>query len=252
MSQQATATTPTVGTPNMHGYTVVDPGRGYDYVVVLTPRVDEDDYPHVIVDDDLAQFRDETLADLVRQEEALGDLRGAERGDFPQVDALYQRLNDRLTNTKTVIAREAVALLDGIVEGDVGRAAGLAGFSVLAGCKACPCTPGVILGARLYLGYRDVNVLVRRRPKPSRIRLTDAQYALLVAAYRGHVVRDEKTMAYTIRRDATAMPVDEGDLTFLYGHRLVDLATPPFASDDRQVQLTDKGFREVDARQYKV
>lgn len=245
MSQTATA-----GTPNMHGYTVVDPGADHDYLIVLTPRNGEDDHPHVIVDNDLAEAQDATLADLTRQEENLDDLRNADRGEFPEVDALYDAMNKHMVDTKTAIAQTAVAQLSGIVTGNVERAVERAEFSRHAGCKACPCTPGVILGARLYLGYPEVNVWVRRRPAPAQVELTDAQYALLVVAYLGYVIRNERTRAHTILRDATTMPVNGSDMAYLYMNLLV---TPPDdGAVERKVKLTAAGRDEVDARQYAV
>jgi hypothetical protein len=252
MSQQTITSTATAGTPNMFDYTVVDPGTDHDYLIVLTPRISDDDHPHVIVDDDLAQAQNDVLADLARQEEALDDLRYATRGEFPEVDALYDEMNQHIVDTKTTIAQTAVAQLSGIVEGNVDRAVERAEFSRYAGCTVCPCSPGVILGSRLFLGYREVNVWVRRRPAPAQVVLTDAQYALLVAAYRGYVYRAEQTMAYSIRRDGTSMPVDMLDLAVLYGHLLVDLAAPTIIAEDRQVKPIDAGICEVDARQYAV
>jgi hypothetical protein len=105
--------------------------------------------PRVYVADRVAEARSTDLADLERQESDLGERRFAERGQFADVDDLYDRLNDETMRVKTLIAREVLASLHLMVDGDLDTAIGRAFFSRKAGGDMCPCSPGVVAGVKL-------------------------------------------------------------------------------------------------------
>ncbi len=105
--------------------------------------------PRVYVANDIASGRSDLLADLERQERELGDNRFADREAVREVDELYDRLNAEIMRVKTEIATEALRQVTDYVSGDMDRAADRAFFSRNAGCDDCPCTPGVVAGAKL-------------------------------------------------------------------------------------------------------
>jgi hypothetical protein len=123
----------------------------FDYTLTIRARTsyEANPAPRVYVSDAVADTRSETLVDLERQERALGEMRFAERGTHVFVDDLYDRLNAEIMRVKTEIAREVLAELGGITDGDIDTAVDRAWFSHNAGCDMCPCSPGVVAGARL-------------------------------------------------------------------------------------------------------
>jgi len=83
-----------------------------------------------------------------------------EGGNHPEVDALYEKLNGHIMATKTAIAREALATIAGQLTGDTEAAARDAHFSRNAGCRMCPCSPGVVIGAPVQLDGQPIDVWV--------------------------------------------------------------------------------------------
>lgn len=148
----------TISRPDQHGRITV---RTDTYDVVIAPRTTwQEEMPHVMVADSVAHDADPDLAAFAAKEANLGDLRWAERGADTTVDALYDRLNERIAATKTAVAREALNAIAGLVDGDVTAAGERAMFSVHAGCRMCPCSPGVVVGSRLYIDGLPFDVWV--------------------------------------------------------------------------------------------
>lgn len=101
---------------------------------------------------------DPEFAKLASQEAALEDRRWSHRGDYPDVDALYDQKNARYMQATTRIAGElAPAILDA-VEGTRVDPGGLR-FDAHAGCRDCRCTPGVVglLGAQVNVRLASEN-----------------------------------------------------------------------------------------------
>ncbi|HEU4753643.1 MAG TPA: hypothetical protein VFU47_11090 [Armatimonadota bacterium] len=113
------------------------------------------------VADEVASAADERLRELQKEESELGDRRFSTRGDFPDVDKLYDRLNRRIATVKREVALDAVRRLPRC--GDV-----TARFSRYAGCS-CPCSPGVVLSRPVYLEVggvtRQVDFWVETLPR---------------------------------------------------------------------------------------
>lgn len=119
-----------------------------DVAFVTEIREALDRRPSVFISDALARAADPELDRLMIAEENLGDLRWCKRVEFggshPEVDRLYDEMNDRLMATKTDLARDAVLGLGSEVAVDLAEVAKSSYFSRNAGCEACPCTPGVV------------------------------------------------------------------------------------------------------------
>lgn len=122
---------------------------GYTMRLITRVGYETNPAPRIYVLDAVAEARSADLAELQRQEQALGDKRFAERGEHPDVDDLYDRLNAEIMRVKTDIAKEALGELGHVITGDVNAGVERAFFSRNAGCDMCPCSPGVIAGVRL-------------------------------------------------------------------------------------------------------
>ncbi len=110
----------------------------------------------VYFDNDAVAAGDPEYAALASQEAALEDRRWSHRGDYPDVDDLYDRMNGRFEEAATRIAGElAPAILD-TVEGTGLDPNGLR-FDMYAGCECGRCTPGVVglLGAHVCVSLAD-------------------------------------------------------------------------------------------------
>lgn len=123
------------------------------YTITFCPRPDR---PHsvVFVDPAVAGASDLVLAALAEQETRLGERRWAQRGQYRDVDELYDKLNAQIAAAGERIAREAITTL-------IGSAAAAAGaeHSRYAGCRDCPCTPGVIAPhLRINGAYGDLHI----------------------------------------------------------------------------------------------
>ena len=154
--------TPTITGPDQHGRLTVHADA---YNILVAPRTSyEAEHPYVMVADAVAHATDPHLAALSAEEAALGELRSCERveygGAHPEVDALYDRLNAKVAEVKTAVARDALRALAGVVDGDVERAADAAFFSKHAGCRICACSPGVTMGVWLRLDGNQIDVWV--------------------------------------------------------------------------------------------
>jgi hypothetical protein len=152
----------TISQPDQYGRITVTTDL---YAIRIAPRRTYEALPcAVFVADEVAASADPRLVRLAAQEAALGELRNCpsvrEGGSHPEVDALYVALNERVTATKTAVARDALRELAGIVQGDVELAASGALFSHYAGCTICPCSPGVVMGTGLMLDNCAVFVWV--------------------------------------------------------------------------------------------
>lgn len=110
----------------------------------------------VYVDANCLPVVSEKYSDLAFQEENLGDRRWSEIGLFPEVDALYKRLNREHARAANQVAQVVLAL---DIEGLSVPAAMKTRFSRRAGCS-CPCSPGVILPNALRLGGAPVDIWV--------------------------------------------------------------------------------------------
>src|SRR5690606_27547574 len=103
------------------------------------------------VADEVASTADERLRELQKEESELGDRRFSTRGDFPDVDKLYDRLNRRITTVKREVALAA--------GGGVPRSGEVAAvFSRFAGCDG-RFLPGVVCGGPFVL---EVGGVTRR------------------------------------------------------------------------------------------
>jgi len=160
----------TVASPDRRGHREVTiPGA--PFVVIVEPYARSWDSPgrRVYVDNDLATDRCPELVDLIEQEDGLGDRRFAERGSLAEVDFLYDRMNRLWEEHKLAVARDALAQLDGVLDGDLTEAAAGAYFNLLAGCSACPCSPGVTAGASLFYQGQQVDLRIESRRMHRRI-----------------------------------------------------------------------------------
>ena len=121
--------------------------------ITVVPVVGSDP-TRIHVSDGLAAAADPQLAALIAEETAL-------RMD-PDADDLRDRLNaqinPRIADGKVEIARRVLELLRGVVE-----VSGELTFDRYAGCRLCPCTPGVVAprlrrrgGGRVYLSVEAV------------------------------------------------------------------------------------------------
>lgn len=99
----------------------------------------------VYVDSDVVGARDERYRELAAQEAALGEHRWCQRGEHPEVDRLYDRLNRR----HATVAREVA--VEALIAANLGGADVKARFSRHAGCS-CPCSPGVVVSKRITRG----------------------------------------------------------------------------------------------------
>lgn len=116
--------------------------------------------PRIYVADDVAAAASADLAEYTRQERELGSRRWAKRGQYAEVDALYDLLNQTVMDVKTGIARDVLALLPPSVEGNLVEAVTRASFSREAGCDICPCSPGVVAGTKLLWRGGEFDVWV--------------------------------------------------------------------------------------------
>src|SRR5687767_4968507 len=112
MTQQATLGKLQVSKPNQYGMVIVRP-QGADYEVRLHPFIGSgdsgDDTPRFLdIESDLASERDATLRELEAREANLGGQRFSTRGDFPDVDKLYDDMNGRRFEVWLDITREAL------------------------------------------------------------------------------------------------------------------------------------------------
>lgn len=105
----------------------------------------------VYIDDALADRVDAALAALTAAEAALPTgRRWSTKGEFPEVDALYRRLNRRIAKVKRDLAVAAIARFDE----QWAPATKGARFSANAGCTTCSCSPGVVLSGTIsFDGY---------------------------------------------------------------------------------------------------
>ena len=103
----------------------------------------------VYVTDELTHATDEKLQELLTAERELGDQRHSTRGEYPEVDRLYDRLNRSIARVKRTLAVDTVRELLGD-QYITGR------FSRHAGCS-CPCSPGVVLNRTIMHNDRLVS-----------------------------------------------------------------------------------------------
>lgn len=125
------------------------PLGGYTIKVCARDGYERNPAPRVYVADAVAETRSAALVELELQEQALGKRRFAQRGQHTDVDALYDRLNAEIMRVKLEIAHGVLCWLKDYVSGDFNAADDRAFFSRNAGCDMCPCSPGVVAGAKL-------------------------------------------------------------------------------------------------------
>lgn len=106
----------------------------------------------VYVSDDV--LTGERWVELHDAEENLGERRFATRGQFPDVDRLYDRLNREIMRQKRNVALYAVEQALGL-EDVTGR------FSRHAGCS-CACSPGVVLDRQIRRDGVAVDIWVEK------------------------------------------------------------------------------------------
>lgn len=133
------------------------------YTVTIRPRVTfECLNTAIFVADEIAEARDADLTRLTAEEANLGELRFCpsvrEGGSHPEVDALYVALNERIMAVKTEVAREVLALLNGVVDNEP---SGALYFSRNAGCDTCTCSPGVTVPGSLRINGDVVDIWVK-------------------------------------------------------------------------------------------
>jgi hypothetical protein len=109
----------------------------------------------VYIDGDLITRTDATYADLEAQEENLGDRRWATKGQHPDVDTLYNRLNRRYATVSRTLATAALTRLGG----KFAAAADGLKFSRNAGCTTCTCSPGNIASEVILINGRPVETI---------------------------------------------------------------------------------------------
>ena len=114
----------------------------------------------VYVSDETAEAESPELAALAAEEAALGDLRNCpsvrEGGSHPEVDDLYRRLNEKIAEVKTGIARRVLTRLGA----RPAQLAEKAYFSRNAGYGEGVRDPGVVVPG-LRLGGRRTEIVVR-------------------------------------------------------------------------------------------
>ncbi len=195
MTQQATPVKLHTSKPDQHGRVVIRP-QGADYEITLHPFIssgDGDDTPRFLsVESELTTDRDATLRELEAREENLGDQRWSSRGDFPDVDKLYDDMNNRRFEVWVDIAREALTVIASLLDRDPAESLDGAVGDAYAGCRTCKCSPGVTLARPLVRNGQIVSAYIRRlRPNPKH-RLSVAQIEALRFASNGTLIRDER------------------------------------------------------------
>lgn len=194
-TQQATPAKLHVSKPDQNGAVTVRPA-GANYEVRLYPFIGSgdsgDDTPRFVsIENELATQRDDTLREMEAREENLGDQRWSTRGEFPDVDKLYDEMNGRRFDAWVAVTREAVTAIASLFDRDVTEALDGAAGDAYAGCRTCKCSPGVSLARPLIRNGQIVNVYIRRlRPAPKH-RLSFAQVEALRFAANGTLIRDE-------------------------------------------------------------
>lgn len=112
----------------------------------------------IYVDDALAEGVDQQLATLAERERNLGDDRWLSRDIDPQVDDLYDRLNERIATTKTMVTMAVLPLLGDVLDHD-SRLLDKVEFDAYAGCASCKCSPGVKAPyARRYGAWVQISI----------------------------------------------------------------------------------------------
>lgn len=112
----------------------------------------------VYVADDVAEGVDPQLAVLADQERNLGDDRWLSRDINPQIDDLYDRLNERIATIKTMIAMAVLPMLGDVLDDD-SRLFDKVEFDAYAGCTSCKCSPGVKAPyARRHGSYVQISI----------------------------------------------------------------------------------------------
>lgn len=118
----------------------------------------ENNWSVVYIDDEVAESVDPQLATLAGQERSLGDDRWLDRGVDPQVDDLYDRLNERIATIKTMIAVAVLPNLGAVLDNH-GRLLDKVEFDAYAGCTSCKCSPGVKAPyARRHGAYVQISI----------------------------------------------------------------------------------------------
>jgi hypothetical protein len=108
----------------------------------ISYEYEPENWSTIYVDNDLAEGVDPQLAALAEQERNLGDDRWLSRDIDPQVDDLYDRLNERIASIKTMIAVAVLPMLGAVLD-DHSRLLDKVEFDAYAGCTSCKCSPGV-------------------------------------------------------------------------------------------------------------
>lgn len=109
----------------------------------------------VYVSDEVSN-RDPKVAALAAEEAALGDRRHSTIGQYPEVDALYRRLNSAIGAAKREAAFTALLEAKLIHKNDKIR------FSRTAGCS-CPCSPGCVVDHTVTLLCVPVDIWVEAK-----------------------------------------------------------------------------------------
>lgn len=194
MTQQATSVKLQISKPNQYGRVIVRP-KGADYEVHLHPfnLSGDDDTPRFLsVESEMATDRSATLRELETREENLGDLRWSSREVHPDVDKLYDDMNNLRFDMWVEIAREALTAIAAVFDRDPAESLDGAAGDAYAGCTTCKCSPGVSLHRSLVYNGQVVNAYIRRvRPTPKH-RLSVAQIEALRFASNGSLIRDEQ------------------------------------------------------------
>ncbi len=152
-----------ISEPDKNGHVTVATDQ---HRIVVMPRRDHEYRACALhVDVAMARSRDAELDRLASEEADLPDgqrwcTRVENGGSHPEVDALYDAMNNRLMAVHVEIAQEALQHLGDVVTGDLDTAVSDAYFSRNAGCADCPCTPGVVLPGDLHLNGRMVDIEV--------------------------------------------------------------------------------------------
>lgn len=109
----------------------------------------------VYVDDEVSN-RDAKVAELAAEEAALGARRHSTIGEYPEVDALYRRLNRAIGTAKRDAAYAALLEVKLIHKNDKVR------FSRTAGCS-CPCSPGCVVDHTVTVMCVPVDIWVKAK-----------------------------------------------------------------------------------------
>lgn len=158
----APTTTPAITRTGTAGWNerIVLTGETYQLSIRFAEVGERDKATRVYVNADvyIGNGTDLVLDALVEAEKNLGDKRSSSRGDYPEVDGLYDAMNSRIRKAEVKAVKDILALFLPDLDTEGAR------YSAKAGCS-CPCSPGVVLKTAYRIdSYRVQQVWISKIP----------------------------------------------------------------------------------------